>query len=513
MYNKNLIEIDDSVKQSLINIAEESQLEISCLIENLINDRNTYEKKLKDLKEEYEVYKLRDITALKIGDAIMDGICVIDWAGNVIDINQGYTKITGITKEEIIGFNIQELLDKKYCDIEVSLKVLKEKTKISDMTTIERNNKKVLIIGNPFFNEKGELVQIITVIRDLTELIVLKEKLEEKERESQRYLNELKHIKDRQKHSEFLGISVQTQKIRDVIYQVAKTDATILITGETGTGKEIVAKEIHKHSLRSNEPYVKINCAAIPETLLESEFFGYEKGAFTGAINKEKIGLLEAANKGTVLLDEVGEMPIHLQPKILRFLQEKEITRVGGTKSIKLDVRILAATNQNLEEQVKKGKFREDLYYRLTVIPIDIPPLRERKEDISILAYKFINEFNREYSKNIVFTEEALQLLELHKWPGNVRELENIIQRLIIMNNDDTITDKDIIKILGIEKSPFELVMSNNMSLKESVEILEKRIIKNALEKHGSTYKAAEALKVSQSTIVRKAQALGINEW
>lgn len=349
-------------------------------------------------------------------------------------------------------------------------------------------------------------------MRDLTELIALKEKLEEKERENLRYLNELKYMRAKQKQGEFLGISAQAQKIRDTIYQVAKTDATVLIIGETGVGKEIVAREIHRNSLRNNEPYIKINCSAIPETLLESEFFGYEKGAFTGAMNREKIGLLEAADRGTVLLDEVGDMPLHLQPKILRFLQEKEITRIGSTRPIKIDVRVIAATNQNLEELVKKGKFREDLYYRLNVIPIRIPPLRERKEDIRILVHKFIVEFNKRYNKQVSFTEKALEVLESYEWPGNVRELENTIQRLIIMNNNNHVTDEEVIGILGIEKICLDLAVNDELSLKESLEILEKQIIEKALKKYGTTYKAAESLKVSQSTIVRKAKEHGI-EW
>lgn len=509
----NSMEINVYNKKDLPEIAKKDKAELNYLIENLIDEKELYEKNLEELTRKYEEYKSRDLTALKIGDAIMDGICVIDGKGNILDINEGYTKITNITRENVVGFNVADLLDKECFGMKVSKEVLKNKTKVSKTATIKWNNKRVLVIGNPFFDEEGKLTQIITVIRDLTEVIALKEQLEEKEKENQRYLNELKLIRSRKKHGEFLGISVQSQKIRDVIHQVAKTDVTILITGETGTGKEIIAKEIHGNSHRSNEPYIKVNCAAIPETLLESEFFGYEKGAFTGATDKEKLGLLEAAHGGTVLLDEIGEMPLHLQPKILRFLQEKEITRVGGTTPVKLDVRVLAATNQNLEEQIEKGKFREDLYYRLKVIPIEIPPLRERKDDISILAYKFINDFNKEYKKDIIFTEGALRILESHTWPGNVRELENTIQRLIIMHNDDIITDNDVAKLLEMGKSPLELAMDDSLSLKESIEVLEKKIIGNALETHGSTYKAAEVLGVSQSTIVRKAQAFGIEKW
>ncbi|NLX61076.1 MAG: sigma 54-interacting transcriptional regulator [Tissierellia bacterium] len=507
---KDIVELDSLVKRRLINLAEKNNLDLNSLVERLIDEREVYEEKLKNIKEEYEVYKIRDITALKIGDAIMDGICVTDGDGNIIDINKGYTKITGLTKKDLIGLNVEKFLGKKCYDMEVTFEVLKKKRKISKMSII--NNKQLLIIGNPFFNMDGQLTQIITVLRDLTELIALKEKLEEKERENLRYLNELKYMRAKQKQGEFLGISAQAQKIRDTIYQVAKTDATVLIIGETGVGKEIVAREIHRNSLRNNEPYIKINCSAIPETLLESEFFGYEKGAFTGAMNREKIGLLEAADRGTVLLDEVGDMPLHLQPKILRFLQEKEITRIGSTRPIKIDVRVIAATNQNLEELVKKGKFREDLYYRLNVIPIRIPPLRERKEDIRILVHKFIVEFNKRYNKQVSFTEKALEVLESYEWPGNVRELENTIQRLIIMNNHNHVTDEEVIGILGIEKICLDLAVNDELSLKESLEILEKQIIEKALKKYGTTYKAAESLKVSQSTIVRKAKEYGI-EW
>lgn len=468
------------------------------------------EKRIKELEKENKFHKERALTALELGDAVSDGICIVDSQGIVTEINRGYTEITGISRDEIIGKHIQDMLDKKYFTSAVSLDVLKNKEKVSAISIIKNNNKKVLITGNPFVDQEGNISQVITVMRDFTEINSLRERLEKAENESKKYLSELRYIRDSQNESEFLGNSLATRKIRQTISQVAKTDATVLITGETGVGKEIISREVYKNSNRSDGPYIKINCAAIPETLLESELFGYEKGAFTGALQKEKIGLLEMGHKGTVLLDEIGEMPMQLQSKILRFLQEREITRVGGTIPKLLDVRIIAATNQNLQEQIKQGKFREDLYYRLNVIPITIPPIRERKEDIRILAYKFLEVFNKRYKKNLEFDEAALQALEYYNWPGNVRELENTIERLVIITNEEFITMDCVMNTLGTDKISIDLFTKDDITLKEATDMLEKNIIEKAFRKHGSTYKVAEVLGISQSTVVRKMQALNI---
>ena len=484
--------------------------------EHIDNYENCNEKirelkeQIKKLIKENEFHKERALTALELGDAVSDGVCIVDKRGIVIEINKGYTEITGIARDGIIGRHIQEMLEEGYFTTAVSLEVLKHKKKISAISIIKSNNKKVLITGNPFMDGEGNISQVITVMRDFTEINSLKERLEKVENQSRKYLSELKYIRDSQNKSEFLGNSLDVRKIRQMISQVAKTDVTILITGETGVGKEIIAREVYKNSNRSDGPYIKINCAAIPESLLESELFGYEKGAFTGALQKDKIGLLEMANKGTVLLDEIGEMPMQLQPKILRFLQEKEITRVGGTKTRSLDIRVIAATNQNLLEQIKQGKFREDLYYRLNVIPIVIPPIRERKEDIRILAYKFLQTFNKKYKKDLEFDEDSLQVLEYYNWPGNVRELENTIERLVITTNEEFITGNCVINTLSIDRVPIDLLMKDDITLKEATDMLERSIIEKAFKKHGNTYKVAENLGVSQSTIVRKMQALDI---
>ena len=484
--------------------------------EHINNYENCNEKikelegQIKQLIKENEFHKERALTALELGDAISDGICIVDKEGIVIEVNKGYTAMTGIARDEIIGRHMQEMLQEGHFTTAVSLEVLKHKKKISAISIIKSNNKKVLITGNPFTDGEGNITQVITVMRDFTEINLLKERLEKAENESRKYLNELKYIRDSQNESEFLGNSLAIRKTRQMIRQVAKTDVTILITGETGVGKEIVAREVYKNSNRNDGPYIKINCAAIPEALLESELFGYEKGAFTGALQKDKIGLLEMANKGTVLLDEIGEMPIQLQPKILRFLQEKEITRVGGTKTKSLDVRIIAATNQNLLEQIKQGKFREDLYYRLNVIPIVIPPIRERREDIRILAYKFLQTFNKKYKKDLEFNEDSLHALEYYNWPGNARELENTIERLVITTNEELITANCVINTLSIDQIPVDLFINDDITLKEATDMLEKSIIEKAFKKYGNTYKVAENLGVSQSTIVRKMQALNI---
>ena len=292
---------------------------------------------------------------------------------------------------------------------------------------------------------------------------------------------------------------------------VAKSEASVLITGESGVGKEVAAKEIYRQGLRKEAPFITVNCAAIPENLLESELFGYEKGAFTGAF-KEKMGLFEVANGGTILLDEIGEFPMHLQPKLLRVLQEREIRRVGSTKSIPIDVRVIAATNRDLMAQVKNGNFRADLYYRLNVVPIQIPALRDRREDIALLASNFLVMFNKKYKTSKFFLSQAVMLLEQHDWPGNVRELENVVERLVIVSSKQAITPQQVLMVFSGRMNVDTGTDAPVMSLKEVTAQLEKRMIAEALTNYKSTYKAAKVLGLSQSTLVRKAKALGIQK-
>lgn len=309
-------------------------------------------------------------------------------------------------------------------------------------------------------------------------------------------------------HDKLIYKSKIMQQTFELALKVAKVDSNVLITGESGVGKEIIAKIINAASPRAKKPFLQINCGAIPENLLESELFGYEGGAFTGAKSSGKMGYFEISNGGTLLLDEIGELPLNLQVKLLRAIQDREIYRVGGTTPIKFDVRIISATNRNLEEMVQRGLFRADLYYRLNVVPINIPPLRKRTDDIIPLAIHFLEKFNSKYKMNKRFEPEVLLAFERYKWPGNVRELENVVERLVIISDDE---------IIGLHHLPFNNKITNDTSgltievlnpvpLQTASEILEKKLIAKALQLTGSTRKAAKILGVTHPTVIRKAQ-------
>ncbi len=325
-----------------------------------------------------------------------------------------------------------------------------------------------------------------------------KEKLE-KDKE---YLqSQIKNIISKTGIDKIIGRSKKLLEIIGIIKDVAPTSATVLLIGESGVGKEVFAKAIHENSTRKDKPFIKINCAAIPEELLESELFGYEKGAFTGATSTKK-GKFELANGGTIFLDEIGDMPLLLQSKLLRVLQEKEIERLGGTKPIKIDVRIIAATNKDLEKMVIEGTFREDLYYRLNVISVHIPPLRERKEDIPPLVYYFLEKFNKEYGKNLKITDELMEVLINYDWPGNVRQLQNTLERMVILAKGEYLTPENLptdikrqIKIpKEIKDTPIK-IGKKIVELPKTVEQLEREAIIKALEETNYVIKkAAEKL-------------------
>lgn len=309
-----------------------------------------------------------------------------------------------------------------------------------------------------------------------------------------------------------IGQSKGIQEVKQNVKKVASTDSTVLITGESGTGKELVARMIHEESSRIHKNFVAINCAAIPRELMESEFFGHEMGAFTSATQK-KVGKLELADGGTVFLDEIGSMPLELQGKLLRVLQEKSIERVGGTQTLKIDFRLVAATNDNLNEMVKDGTFREDLYYRLNVIPIKIPSLRERKEDIGLLLQHFLERFNKAINKGKPkkFHRETLELLTQYGWPGNVRELQNLVERLVILSPDQKIYPED----LSVEyRVPSFIKVENSFKgLKENLAQFEKQLIIDALKQfNGNQTKTAEALGIHRNTLINKMDELMISK-
>jgi DNA-binding NtrC family response regulator len=312
-------------------------------------------------------------------------------------------------------------------------------------------------------------------------------------------------LKDRNKSESIVYASERMHEIMSLIVRVAKTDSTCMVQGESGVGKEIVANLVHELSERKNEPLVKVNCSAIPDTLLESELFGYERGAFTGAYQR-KIGRFEIANKGTIFLDEIGDVPLFLQPKLLRVLQEREIERLGGLHPIKVDVRIVAATNKNLEDEVKHGRFREDLYYRLNIVRIEIPPLRERKEDIPLLLDFFLKKFNERHKKSIRgFSREARDALIKYDYPGNVRELENIVERATVLARSEYLTRSDLSLFSGGE------LPATDGSMRQMVEGMEKRMITEALvSSNWVQTKAAESVGISERMLRYKMRKLGI---
>jgi transcriptional regulator with PAS, ATPase and Fis domain len=376
--------------------------------------------------------------------------------------------------------------------------------------------KKVLVTGNPIFSDDGtNIMLVLTNVRDITELDILRRKLEGSRRISEHYLSELKELRLRDlKDHNFIVKSEKMRNIVQMALRIAEVDTSILISGETGVGKGLLAKIIHNNSLRSEKTFLKINCGAIPETLLESELFGYIKGAFTGARPDGKPGLFEVAEGGTIFLDEIGELPLNLQVKLLDVLEERQATRLGSTKPYNVDVRIIAATNKDLKKMVNQKKFREDLFYRLMVVPIHIPPLRERKEDIFPLINFFLENFNRSLKRKKRILRDALDFLIVYSYPGNIRELKNLIERLVVVSESDLIGMENIpLSLLGKESS-YHLPKGCNMilDLNRFLRNIECSLITEAIKQCGTTYKAAKYLGINQSTVVRKSQKYGINK-
>jgi PAS domain S-box-containing protein len=506
--NVSNIQVDTVELDRFLQLKKRLNLSDSQVMKKLLDFFDSYQQDSKALQRQLETYKQRELKALTIGDAISDGIYVINSQGVVLEVNKRFCQLVAMAPDQLIGINIQELVDKGVLSNPVALSVLKQKKKISDMSTIRKTQKKVLATGNPFFKDNGELAQVLVVMRDITELIRFKEELEAAEEAKNRYLKELELFRlENRQVSRIIGQSTNMLKIRELISQIAKVESTVLITGETGVGKEVVARRIFEESNRKNKPYIRINCAAMPESLIESELFGYGKGAFTGARSQGKPGVFELANNGTILLDEIGDMPLNLQPKLLRVLQEREVTRIGDTKPIKLNVRVLATTNQNLIELAKTGNFRKDLFYRINVIPIYIPPLKERKEDIPFLVEHFLNQFNARNDLQTTISSQVMASMQTYHYPGNVREVKNIVERLVVTGTSGIITPADFFRVIGLsQQEPIELDHSK-MNLKETVSQFEGNIIKKAVELHGSTYKAAKALGISQPSVVRKRNA------
>jgi PAS domain S-box-containing protein/TyrR family helix-turn-helix protein len=426
-----------------------------------------------------------------------DGIYVVDKEGITLMVNSAYEEITGFRREELIGNHMENLVKKGYFDQSVSLLVLREKKCISILQKIG-GKKDVIVTGNPVFNKQGEIEMVVTSVRDISHLIKMKMELEKAKSFSEMSHNRYTFSIDGS-DEKMIFLSAPMKQIFEKVKQVAPYPTSILLTGPSGVGKEVIANLIHNLSNRKDKPFIKVNCGAIPESLLESELFGYEKGAFTGARQDGKIGLLELADQGTIMLDEIGEMPLSLQVKLLRVLQEKQIQRIGSHKVKNLDIRIIAATNQNLKELISKGKFREDLYYRLQVIEMYIPPLAERPEDIEPLLDHYFSFYCKLYRINKHLSPQTKEILQHYHWPGNVRELKNLMENMVVSVPSQFIEPHDL---------PLHIYDRTNsgtcLTLKQRVEQFEKRIIHEAIQKNPSLRKAAEQLGIDHSTLVKK---------
>ncbi len=459
---------------------------------------------IKELNEELDA----------VFESSYDGLYITDGNGKTLRLNKAFEMIMGVNSREFLGKNVSQIEEEGIVSKSVSLEVLKRKELVTIIQQTKAG-KTTLATGNPVFDEKGNIVRVVSNVRDITELNMLKQKLEQFQGLRQHYENQLRTLRLQYTGSQTLVVkSAQMRDLLDIVMRLAKFDSTILISGESGTGKELIAETIHNNSKRNKGPFIRVNCGAIPETLLESELFGYESGAFTGAKKEGRAGYFEMAADGTLFLDEIGDLPFNLQVKLLRFLQNKEITRVGGGKSIKVDARILTATNRNLIEMVKKKEFREDLYYRLNVIPVYIPPLRERKEDIPSLVVHFLQLFNRKYRINKRISPDVVELFIRHEWPGNVRELENLIERLVVITTKELINVKDLPSYLGegAEPSVSHVMVSSIIPLQEAVESVEKQLLERVYAKYSTTRQMARELKVNASTVVRKAAKYGISK-
>ena len=445
------------------------------------------------------------ITLKYIIGHIKEGICAVNDEGVVILWNSFMEERYGIKSDEIVGRPISDFLEDTICE-----RVLRRRIGISDVySTYKKQDMYGLVHANPIFFG-GEFVGVVCTELDVTEARNLSFELE-KTNEKLKYLqDEVKNLSNGVFEG-ILGNSDKIEKAKAIAKQVAKTSSSIFIWGESGTGKEVFSRAIHEQSGRKGA-FVPVNCSAIPAELFESEFFGYESGAFTGANKKGKSGIFELAKDGTVFLDEIADLPLNMQAKLLRVLQEKEVRRVGGEKTIKINPRIISATNKDLEKMVKEEKFREDLYYRLNVVEIKIPPLRERKEDIAILLHHFLDEMCRENGKpRLTLSKEAYKILENYRWKGNIRELKNTVENMVVLS-DSSIIEKDDIPNYIVESAKNSTDDEDYpLDLTSAIEKLEIKNITKALEmSNGNKAKAAKILNIPRTTLYYKLDLYGI---
>ena len=426
-----------------------------------------------------------------------DEIFITDHQGNVVEVSPSCGELYGIESQELMGHNVFRLEEAGVLRPSVTALVLKSKER-QTLVQQTRTGRQVVVSAYPLFDETGSLLGTVSFSRDITELEQLKKRNDQVAKTIQQYQKEIEELKTRQMHGLFAPEG-KMKKVLDVVAKVADLDVTLLLVGESGVGKNRLAHMIHEMSERREEPFIEVNCGAIPETLIESELFGYEEGAFTGAKKGGRIGYFEAAGRGTLFLDEIAELPLHLQVKLLSVLQNQTVTRIGGNSKIRLNCRIICATNQNLEQLVEERKFRKDLYYRINVIKIAIPPLRERRNEIVPLIYEITEECKAKYKMNKQLTPAFVDWLTHQDWPGNVRELRNFIENAIITSNGPYI---DLNQDLLDEKSG--ATREEEISYERYMEAIEREFFTRMYQKYPSSTLLAKHVGISQSTANRK---------
>ena len=465
---------------------------------------------MKDRITEQDTFKLLTKHLETIFETSSDGIWVTNASGHIVALNRASERLNGIKAEEVLGKHVSIMLEKDLVDHNLTPEIIRTRQPLSTMQFIKRTGRYLLLTGTPAFDDDGNLQLVVINERDMTQLNWLQKKLEETQQEAEKMKSELAELSMHGlRDLDIVAESDAMRQVYNTAVRLSRAEASnILVLGESGTGKGVLGKFIHRNGPRSKKPFVQINCAALPETLLEAELFGYERGAFTGARQHGKVGLFELAHEGTLFLDEIGDMPLAIQAKLLKYLDDYEIMRLGGTRPKKVDCLLIAATNQDLGALVKNKQFREDLFHRLNTFTITIPPLRKRHEDIFELVHHCLANFNRKYNKKNVIRAEGMTALQSHSFPGNVRELVNIIREAVVMCDNRSI-DQFIISKLGKaradlpdfgETSPID----GAFSLEDRLNALEKHLFASAAKNCNSTPELAKIMKISQATAFRK---------
>ncbi len=457
-------------------------------------------------------------------DSIEDGVLITDRDGHALKANVAYEQLTGLTKAELIGRNVEDLRKAGLFNVAPITPEIVSTGRPASSIQVTRDNRSMTIDGKPVREPDGKVSLVVLYARDITLMARMQERISRQQELIETYQHQMDFfIREGGGVTNFIAENSAMKRLMDLLRRVAATDAVTLVLGETGVGKELFARMIHEASPRREKPFIKVDCASIPENLIESELFGYAPGAFSGAHPKGRVGFFEMAEGGTIFLDEIGELPLPLQAKLLRVLQDRELTLVGSSKVRKVNVRVVAATNRNLEAEVRAGLFRGDLFFRLRVAVLEIPPLRDRPDDILPLARLFLQRFGARYRKRTTFSLEAERLLAHYNWPGNVRELENLIEGLLITCDTECIEAADLPAAMRVKQCPLPTAAPASdgdppsqpepgpagaadweRPFKEVVATFERDYLESAIAYFGSVGEAAKRLGLDRTTIFRK---------